>query len=163
MLGRVAAMLNQDLDRSRVIFLALTWGQELVVSILITEWWWCVDTDPWGCVVYEAKLEEGLTCGYLCQAFERTKHMSGNMVTGKPSTWVNLGADFTPHLSWDVVSHFGYDGYKCGHCTVAAGVSGALYAKEVSPGRERGIDGDGWREWGRSAPTCRVFRFTLQG
>jgi hypothetical protein len=37
MLRRVAAMLNQDLGRSRVIFLALTRGQELVVSILITE------------------------------------------------------------------------------------------------------------------------------
>jgi hypothetical protein len=37
MLGRVAAMLNQDFDRSRVIFLALARGQELVVSILITE------------------------------------------------------------------------------------------------------------------------------
>jgi hypothetical protein len=36
-LGRVAAMLNQDLGRSRVIFLALARGQELVVSILITE------------------------------------------------------------------------------------------------------------------------------
>jgi hypothetical protein len=33
MLGRVAAMLNQDLDISRVIFLALARGQELVVSI----------------------------------------------------------------------------------------------------------------------------------
>jgi hypothetical protein len=33
MLGRVAAMLNQDLDRSRVIFLALARGQELVVFI----------------------------------------------------------------------------------------------------------------------------------
>jgi hypothetical protein len=37
MLGRVAALPNQDLGRSRVIFLALTRGQELVVSILITE------------------------------------------------------------------------------------------------------------------------------
>jgi hypothetical protein len=45
----------------------------------------------------------------------------------------------------------------------AAGVSGALYAKAVSPGRERGIDGDGSRVWGRSAPTCHVFRFALQG
>jgi hypothetical protein len=27
----------------------------------------------------------------------------------------------------------------------------------------RGIDGDGWCVWGRSARTCRVFRFTLQG
>jgi hypothetical protein len=36
MLGRVAAMLK-DLGRSRVIFLALARGQELVVSILITE------------------------------------------------------------------------------------------------------------------------------
>ena len=35
MLGRVAAMLNQDLGRSRVIFLALARGQELIVLILI--------------------------------------------------------------------------------------------------------------------------------
>jgi hypothetical protein len=37
MLGRVAALLNQDLGRSRVIFLALARGQELIVSIMITE------------------------------------------------------------------------------------------------------------------------------
>jgi hypothetical protein len=36
MLGRVAALLNQDLDRSRVIFLALALGQELIVFILLT-------------------------------------------------------------------------------------------------------------------------------
>jgi hypothetical protein len=36
MLGRVAALLNQDLGRSRVIFLALARGQELIVFILIT-------------------------------------------------------------------------------------------------------------------------------
>jgi hypothetical protein len=35
MLGRVAAMLNQDLGRSRVIFQALARGQELIVFILI--------------------------------------------------------------------------------------------------------------------------------
>jgi hypothetical protein len=81
-------------------------------------------------------------CGYLSQAFESTKHMLGNMVTGKPSTWVKPGTNFTPHLSWDWVSHASYGGYKCGHCTAAAGVSGALYAKAVSPGHERGIDGD---------------------
>jgi hypothetical protein len=33
MICRVAAMLNQDLGRSRVILLALARGQELVVSI----------------------------------------------------------------------------------------------------------------------------------
>jgi hypothetical protein len=76
---------------------------------------------------------------------------------------VKPGADFSPHLSWDWVSHASYGGYKCGHCTTAAGASGALYAKEVRPGREREIDGDDWRVWGQSAPTCRVFRFTLQG
>jgi hypothetical protein len=32
-LGRVAALLIRDLDRSRVIFLALARGQEFVVSI----------------------------------------------------------------------------------------------------------------------------------
>jgi hypothetical protein len=37
MLGRVAALLIRDLSRSRVIFLALARGQELVVFILITE------------------------------------------------------------------------------------------------------------------------------
>jgi hypothetical protein len=36
MLGRVAALLITDLGRSRVIFLALARGQELVVSILIS-------------------------------------------------------------------------------------------------------------------------------
>jgi hypothetical protein len=102
-------------------------------------------------------------CGYLSQAFERTKHMSGNMVTGKPSTWVKPGVDFIPHSSWDWVSHASYGGYKCGHCTTAVGVSGALYAKAVSPGRERGIDGDGWHVWGWSTLACRVFRSTLQG
>jgi hypothetical protein len=45
-----------------------------------------MDTDPWGCAVYKTKLEYGLTCGYMCQAFECTKHVSGNMVTSKPST-----------------------------------------------------------------------------
>jgi hypothetical protein len=89
--------------------------------------------------------------------------MSGNMVTGKPSTWVKSGADFIPHATWDWVSHSRYGGYKCGHCTTTAGVSGALYAKAVRPGREWGIDGDGWHVWGRSALTCHVFRFTLQG
>jgi hypothetical protein len=99
----------------------------------------------------------------MSQAFESPKHMSGNMVTGKPSTWVKPGADFNPHASWDRVSHASYGGYKCGHYTAGAEVSGALYAKAVSPGRERGIDGDDWWVWGRSTPTCCVFRFTLQG
>jgi hypothetical protein len=43
-------------------------------------------------------------CGTMSQVFERTKHMSGDMVTSKPSTWVKPGVDFTPHLSWDVVT-----------------------------------------------------------
>ena len=38
MLGRVAVLLNRDLGRSRVIFLALARGQEkLIVSIFISE------------------------------------------------------------------------------------------------------------------------------
>jgi hypothetical protein len=46
--------------------------------------------------------------------------MSGNMVTDKPSTWLNLPADFTPHGTWDGFSHASYGGYKCGRCTAAA-------------------------------------------
>jgi hypothetical protein len=37
MLGRVAALLIRDLSRSRVVFLALARGQELIVSTLIIE------------------------------------------------------------------------------------------------------------------------------
>jgi hypothetical protein len=37
MLGRVADLLTSDLGRSRVIFLALARGQELIVSIFISE------------------------------------------------------------------------------------------------------------------------------
>jgi hypothetical protein len=37
MLGQVAALLIGDLGRSRVIFLALARGQELVVSIFISK------------------------------------------------------------------------------------------------------------------------------
>jgi hypothetical protein len=37
MLGRVAALITRDLGRSRVIFLALARGQELVVCTLITK------------------------------------------------------------------------------------------------------------------------------
>jgi hypothetical protein len=36
MLGQVAALLIRDLGRSRVIFLALARGQELIVFILLT-------------------------------------------------------------------------------------------------------------------------------
>jgi hypothetical protein len=37
MLGRVAALLITDLGRSQMIFLALARGQELIVSIIISE------------------------------------------------------------------------------------------------------------------------------
>jgi hypothetical protein len=37
MLGRVDALLIRDIGRSRVIFLALVRGQELIVSIFILE------------------------------------------------------------------------------------------------------------------------------
>ena len=56
MLGRVAALLIRDLGRSRVIFLALARGEELIVPTLISDRCWSVDTDPWGCVVYEIKI-----------------------------------------------------------------------------------------------------------
>jgi hypothetical protein len=106
MLGRVSALLIRDLGRSRVIFLALARGQGLVVSIFISEWWWSVDNDPWGCVVYKTKI--GI----------------------RIKVWF---ADCPPYATWDVVSHSGYGGYKCGHCMMAVEVSEALYAKAVSP------------------------------
>jgi hypothetical protein len=41
------------------------------------------------------------------------------------------------------VSHASYGGCKCSHCTSTVGVSGALHANAVGPGREQGINGDG--------------------
>jgi hypothetical protein len=35
------------------------------------------------CIAFKSKDQQ---CGYLSQAFERTRHMSRNMVTDKPST-----------------------------------------------------------------------------
>jgi hypothetical protein len=37
MLGRIVALLIRDLGRSRVVFLALAQGQELIVSNFISE------------------------------------------------------------------------------------------------------------------------------
>jgi hypothetical protein len=45
MLGRVAALLIRDLGRSRVIFLALARGKELIVFILITGSMMAMDLD----------------------------------------------------------------------------------------------------------------------
>jgi hypothetical protein len=53
--SRVAALLIRDLGRSRVIFLALAWGQEIACIQFISEWWWPVDNSPWGCVVYKTE------------------------------------------------------------------------------------------------------------
>jgi hypothetical protein len=50
MLGRVAALLIRDLGRSRVNFLALARGQELVVSIFYNRMMLV-----WGYVVYEMR------------------------------------------------------------------------------------------------------------
>jgi hypothetical protein len=74
-----------------------------------------------------------LMCGYLSQAFEFTKHMSGNMVTGKRSTRLNVPADFTPHWTWDGFSHASYGGYKCGCCTVAAGDNWSIVRQGCEP------------------------------
>jgi hypothetical protein len=35
-----------------------------------------MDNDPWGRVVYETEIGIRINVWYLCQAFERTKHMS---------------------------------------------------------------------------------------
>jgi ABC-type transport system involved in cytochrome c biogenesis permease component len=53
MIGRVAALLNQDLSRSLVIFLALARGQELIVFILITGSMIVYGLRSRGCLVHE--------------------------------------------------------------------------------------------------------------
>jgi hypothetical protein len=57
MLGWVAALLNRDLDRSQVIFLALTRGQEIdYIHSDNGTYDLSVDTDPWGHPVYEVEI-----------------------------------------------------------------------------------------------------------
>jgi hypothetical protein len=86
-------MLIKDLGRSRVIFLALVWGQELVVSISrMGLWLFSMDTDPWGCMFVEQNQNKDLCVDNMYKAFERTRHIPRNMVIGKPSTWLNLPA-----------------------------------------------------------------------
>jgi hypothetical protein len=80
MLGRVAALLISDLGRSRVIFLALARGQELIVSILYRNDDGLLMTVHGDASSLRRELEKGLRCGTVCQAFERTKHMLRNMV-----------------------------------------------------------------------------------
>jgi hypothetical protein len=70
-----------------VIFLALARGLELIVFILITGYMMVYGLGSRVDAMFmRRKRNSGLMCGYLSQVFERTKHMSGNMVTGKPST-----------------------------------------------------------------------------
>jgi hypothetical protein len=80
MLGRVAALLIRDLGRSRVIFLALARGQELIVSILYQNDDGLLTTVHGDASSLRRKLELRLRCGTVCQAFERAKHMPRNMV-----------------------------------------------------------------------------------
>jgi hypothetical protein len=86
-LGRVAVMLIKDIGTSRVMFLTLVQGQELILFILIMG---SMMVYGHGSRVDALSVRRewtlGLMCGYLSQAFERTKHMLGNMVTCKPST-----------------------------------------------------------------------------
>jgi hypothetical protein len=101
-------------------------------------------------------------CDNMCQAFECTKHMLGNMVTGKPSTWLKLDADFplTCPKTWSpMLAMVGEVQSLQGGSRGQWGIA----CKVMGPGRERGIDGEGWRVRGQRAPTCRVFMFTLQG
>jgi hypothetical protein len=57
MLGRVAAMLIQDLSRSRVIFIAHARGQELIVSTFDIGIMMVCGHEPMGCVVFKTELE----------------------------------------------------------------------------------------------------------
>jgi hypothetical protein len=87
MLGRVDALLIRDLGRSQVIFLALVRGQALIVFISITGSMMVYGLGPRvDALSMRRKWNLGLMCGYLSQAFESNRHMSGNMVTDKPST-----------------------------------------------------------------------------
>jgi hypothetical protein len=52
---------------------------------------------PSGCLVYETKMELMIIVWLPVSSVWTYKHMTGNMVTDKPSTWVNLPAEFPPH------------------------------------------------------------------
>jgi hypothetical protein len=69
-----------------VLFLALARGQELIVFILIMGSMMVYGLGSREDALSMRREKELRINGYLSQAFERTKHMSGNMVTGKPST-----------------------------------------------------------------------------
>jgi hypothetical protein len=69
-------------------------------------------------------------CGYLSQAFECTKHMSGNMVTGKPSTCLQTLPLIGPETGSPMLAMVGT---SAAVARWQPGTIGALYAKVVSP------------------------------
>jgi hypothetical protein len=70
-----------------VIFLALMRGQELIVFILITGYMLVYGFgSKEDALSMRREKELRINVWIPEQAFERTKHMSGNMVTSKPST-----------------------------------------------------------------------------
>jgi hypothetical protein len=70
-----------NLGKSRVIFLALARGQELICAHFhITLVLVCGQQSRGIGCLRDGKFEYGLWCGTVCQAFERTKHMPRNMV-----------------------------------------------------------------------------------
>jgi hypothetical protein len=80
MLDRVTAMLIKDLGRSRVIFLALTRGQEFVVSIFYNGIMTICGHGSMGMRCLRHEIGIRINNEHLCQAFESTKNMPRNMV-----------------------------------------------------------------------------------
>jgi hypothetical protein len=164
MLGRVAAWLIRDLGRSRVIFLALARGQELVVSTLLTERWWSMDRDPWGCVVY--KTEIGIRINVRIPVSSVWTYYAHTEKYGKSVSLV-------PEWTWQQTLHLTRP-ETWSPIPVMVGTSAVTARRQSGSVRHctlrrwalicwRGINGDGWCVWGPGASPRRVFRFTLQG
>jgi hypothetical protein len=107
MLGRVAALIIRNLGRSWVIFLALARGQELVVFIYISYWWWSVDNGPWGCVVYKTEIGIRIKVWYRVSSVwtllgrRRRRHPSLDaftVIVGPAETRQQAGSPFIPHV-----------------------------------------------------------------
>jgi hypothetical protein len=80
MLGRVAALLIRDLGRSRVNFLALARGQELVVSTLISRMMMVYGHGSMGIRGLREEIGKRINVRIPVSSVERTKHILRNMV-----------------------------------------------------------------------------------
>jgi hypothetical protein len=145
-----------------VIFLALARGQKIGCIHFLLILMLVVDNSPWGLVVHGIKIWIRIKVWYResrVWMYLTYTEKYGKSVSLVPDwTWQQIALLTRPETRSPIPVMVGASAVTARqqsgsvrHCT----------PRRWAPLCWRGIDGDGWCVWGRSAPTCRMFRFYL--